>query len=668
MSELKLETYSMPSASLSKTPNPLPKLVPLRATPWPAKATKGIIGDDDKYYNYGCPAPLLPYLEQDKYDRSYKPRNFKSVVLENEFLKAVFLPEVGGKLWSLYHKPTKRELLYVNPVYQPVNFAYRNAWTSGGIEWNMGMPAHNPFTCDNVFCGVLKDGDTPVLRIYEWERVRNAPFQIDFYLPQSSPVLFARAKLFNPHDYEIPAYWFTNIAVAEQPGARFLAPSDYAYTFDYDTKVSGRGVKGEPMPYYNNKDVSYPTNLDYATDFFYRIDAEKQMPWVTSLDKDGKGLFEASTKILKGRKIFLWGMNQGGRRWQDFLTEPGNPYIEIQAGLGRTQVECIPMAANSQLEWLECFGLIECNQNTVHGNDWSKACFEVENNIKLQIDSQLLDEELMRTDKMSTSPPEKIIHFGSGWGALEQILMGKTVSPSMVFDNSTLGKEQELWQKLLETGEINCTLADEAPISYITSPKWQALLEKAIAKDKASHWLGWYYLGIMRYVNADKQGAVEAWQTSIGLTENMWSYWALAQHYSIESNESLTIKMLQKAASINKLPELLVEYCKTLTEVGSADELGRVLSYFTDEDKNLPRVQLARAKYLYLLGNYDKSEEILNNLVLPDIRENATVITDLWFDIQAAKRSKLNQTDFETELQYVRTNLSMPKDIDFRMH
>jgi len=209
---------------------------------------------------------------------------------------------------------------------------------------------------------------------------------------------------------------------------------------------------------------------------------------------------------------------------------------------------------------------------------------------------------------------------------------------------------------------------NEAPVSYNTSAKWQALLERAVGEGKAAHWFGWYHLGIMRYVNDDKRGAVEAWQKSIELSENMWSYWALAQHYSIEANENLSVEMLEKAVSVNKLPELLVEYCKSLTENGSAENLGRVLNYFTEEDKSLPRVQLATAKYLYLLGNYDQAESLLNSLVLPDIRENATTITDLWFDIQAAKRSKRNNTDFQTELQYAKNNLTMPPEIDFRMH
>ena len=107
------------------------------------------------------------------------PGTFAAAVLENETLRATFLLELGGRLWSLYHKPSGRELLSVNPVFQPANLAIRNAWFSGGVEWNIGIIGHSPFTCEPLFAARVEGPDGPVLRMYEWERVRGTPFQID---------------------------------------------------------------------------------------------------------------------------------------------------------------------------------------------------------------------------------------------------------------------------------------------------------------------------------------------------------------------------------------------------------------------------------------------------------------------------------------------------------
>jgi len=55
------------------------------------------------------------------------------------------------RLWSLVHKPSGRELLDVNPVFQPANPAIRNSWLIEGVEWNIGIIGHSPFTCSPLF-------------------------------------------------------------------------------------------------------------------------------------------------------------------------------------------------------------------------------------------------------------------------------------------------------------------------------------------------------------------------------------------------------------------------------------------------------------------------------------------------------------------------------------
>ena len=93
---------------------------------------------------YGRVGSVLPYLVQDGYGRDRRPAEHKVAVLENDVLRATFLLDLGGRLWSLVHKPTGRELLYRNPVFQPANLALRNAWFAGGVEWNIGTIGHTP--------------------------------------------------------------------------------------------------------------------------------------------------------------------------------------------------------------------------------------------------------------------------------------------------------------------------------------------------------------------------------------------------------------------------------------------------------------------------------------------------------------------------------------------
>src|SRR5437773_627507 len=80
---------------------------------------------------------------------------------------------------------------------------------------------------------------TPVLRLYEWERVRCVPFQIDCWLPDDSPFLMVRVRIINPNDHAIPMYWWSNIAVPEHADVRVLGPADKAYRHDYDGTLVG---------------------------------------------------------------------------------------------------------------------------------------------------------------------------------------------------------------------------------------------------------------------------------------------------------------------------------------------------------------------------------------------------------------------------------------------
>ena len=123
----------------------------------------------------GNRSPVLPYKMQDRYSRRRIPLKKKTIVLENEYLKASFWPEDGGRLYSLYDKGNKAELLMSNPVYQPGNLAIRNAWLSGGIEWNFGTLGHHARTCDHLFAAIVKDPQgEEFLRMYEFDRTKNA--------------------------------------------------------------------------------------------------------------------------------------------------------------------------------------------------------------------------------------------------------------------------------------------------------------------------------------------------------------------------------------------------------------------------------------------------------------------------------------------------------------
>ena len=139
--------------------------------------------NDEIFEGYGTLTSSYPYRQYNCYQAKPEEKEMKTAILENDYIRAIFLPELGGRLWALIDKISGQNLLYTNDVIKFRNLAIRNAWFSGGVEWNLGIIGHTPFTTEQLFTAELTDEDgNPVLRMYEYERVRQVEYQMDFWL------------------------------------------------------------------------------------------------------------------------------------------------------------------------------------------------------------------------------------------------------------------------------------------------------------------------------------------------------------------------------------------------------------------------------------------------------------------------------------------------------
>ena len=152
---------------------------------------------DEIYEAYGRKATVYPYRQQNGYTRKLSEQKVRTAVLENDWLKAVFLPEYGGRLWKLWDKEAERDLLYTNDVLRFSNLAVRNAWFSGGVEWNIGVIGHTPLTAEPLYTAQTEtEKGEPVLRMYEYERIRGVVYQMDFWLEKRSRFLNCSCLLY----------------------------------------------------------------------------------------------------------------------------------------------------------------------------------------------------------------------------------------------------------------------------------------------------------------------------------------------------------------------------------------------------------------------------------------------------------------------------------------
>jgi tetratricopeptide (TPR) repeat protein len=673
MTELRLENWQIPSAELGQK-NPFPPLLVGRDMHAIEEVCADTPAEMLRNMGYGHLPNIMPYTLQDGYTRELQPREFRVAVLENDILQATFLLELGGRLWSLIHKPTDRELLTVNPTIQFANLALRNAWFSGGVEWNIGTIGHTPFTCSPLFAArVIGPGGLPVLRLYEWERIRGTPFQIDAYLPDGSQVLFIRVRIVNPHNHTVPMYWWSNIAVPETPDTRVLTPAASTYRFNYSK------LDIIPVPNVDGLDLTYATNIPQSADFFYHIPKGRR-PWIAALDDVGQGLVQVSTERLIGRKLFVWGRGSGGRHWQQFLSPTGQSYIEIQAGLARTQLEHVPMPPG-EWTWLEAYGQLQADPAAVHGDDWAQAQQAVESSLERLIGNEDLQTEFARSAVLVDLPPDEILQRGSGWGALERrrcAVDGERAfaTAGLLFDDESLGEEQKPWIHLLLDGAFPLVSPQEPPCSFMTHPTWREKLETAVCQpegdwaNRVAKWLMWYHLGVIRHYAGERQAARQAFEESLACERTPWTLRNLALIAGEDGDLEKAVQLY--LAAVIMAPHLLplaIEAGHFLIDAQQAGQWLDLLSELPAKIGAAGRVRLLEAQAALATGKLQRVADFFADaVVIPDLREGELSLSELWYDWQVQRLSLLENTPIDDELRTrVKQEFPVPAGFDFSM-
>jgi len=676
MTRLQLEQLTLPGAPLGEE-NPLPYFRDPQVD-HPVKILPSV--PLEKQAGFGAQAGfrVLPYRMQDSYTRERRPLTFRTIVLENEYLAATFLPELGGRLYSLVYKPLQRELLARNPVFQPANLALRNAWFSGGIEWNIGQFGHTFSTCAPLFAAAITGvHGEPGLRLYEFERCKRLFWQIDFYLPADSPLLLAYTRVVNPNDADVAMYWWTNIAVPEAPDVRVLAPARKALYLDSSFQDLGFGAADLPyLPSLPDHDATYSLNYPFANEFFFQCD-DADLPWETALDGQGTGMFEASTRRMRYRKLFCWGNHQGGRRWQEFLSVPGQAYIEIQAGLAPTQLHSRPMPAGATWDWAQAFGYLAADPALVHSADWATAWQAADRAIKALLPparlAKLEDQYRQRAD----APAEELLHTGSGWGALELWRRANApgapaVPAAFVFPRSTLGVEQLPWIELLRRGRLAEQDPANMPGEWMTQPEWEALLHASLEQPENRNWYALLHAGVMRMERFDEAGAEVAWQESIARSPSAWAYRNMAQLALRRGQREQALEYYahaweQAAAAEQPIATLAQEYIQTLCTAGQFERALTIYQQLPPASQARDRIQLLRGRIAMGLGDLDSVERALQHKYA-DVREGETELTDLWFELWSRRiAAQTGQAIDERLRRAVERRYPPPIEIDYRM-
>lgn len=277
------------------------------------------------------PYPVIESIADEKVDKTYQ-----AVWLENEYIRVMILPELGGRVQMAYDKIRERHFIYYNQVIKPALVGLAGPWISGGIEFNWPQH-HRPSTFMPVDWKIeeLPDGGVTVW-VNERERMFHQQGQAGFTLRPGCAYLEIRGKLYNPTEVPQTFLWWANPAVKVNDAYQSVFPPDVNAVFDHGKRAvstfpvaTGTYYK---MDYSAGVDISNYRNIPVPTSYMV---AKSRYNFEGGYENDTQAgmLHVADHHFAPGKKQWTWGNGDFGRSWDRNLTDEDGPYIELMAGV-----------------------------------------------------------------------------------------------------------------------------------------------------------------------------------------------------------------------------------------------------------------------------------------------------------------------------------------------
>ena len=272
------------------------------------------------------PSKVYPYFRFDGYTDHPVRKDWKMVVLENDYIKVFIAPEIGGKIWGAIEKSTGKEFVYFNHVVKFRDVAIRGAWTSGGIEINFGTFGHAP-SCSTPVDYMLKeneDGSVSCI-LGDTDLSLNTPWRVEVNLPKDKAYFTTRCLWYNQSSLEEPYYHWMNGGFKAGGNLEFIYPGTHHIGHSGETGLWPLDEEEREIKFYEKNDFgpykSYHVLGSY-TDYFggyWHDDALGMIHWSPYEAKPGK-------------KIWIWGLSRQGMIWENLLTDQDGQYVELQSG------------------------------------------------------------------------------------------------------------------------------------------------------------------------------------------------------------------------------------------------------------------------------------------------------------------------------------------------
>ncbi len=270
---------------------------------------------------------IYPYFRFDGFTDKPVQKEWKVVELENDYIRIMILPEIGGKIWSATEKSTGKDFIYYNHVVKFRDIAMRGPWTSGGIEANYGIIGHTPGCATPVDYTVIKRDDGSISCVIGLlDLLTRTSWRLDINLPKDKAYITTSSFWLNSSGMEQPYYTWMNTGIKTAGNLEYVYPGK-----------NYLGHEGEysdwPINKQNGKDLHFYENNNFGGYKSYHVFGKYTDFFGGYWHNDEFGMARYSTHDDKpGKKLWIWGLSQQGMIWEKLLTDKDGQYTEVQSG------------------------------------------------------------------------------------------------------------------------------------------------------------------------------------------------------------------------------------------------------------------------------------------------------------------------------------------------
>ncbi|MCR5679336.1 MAG: DUF5107 domain-containing protein [Prevotella sp.] len=305
----------------------------------------------EKRVYQGSSGVVYPYPVIETMSDEPTPHEWQAIWLENEYIKVMVLPELGGRVQMAYDKVKQCHFVYYNHVVKPALVGLLGPWISGGIEFNWPQH-HRPSTYMPVDSTIVENEDGSVtVWVNEMERMFHQKGAAGFTLRPGCAYLEIQGRVSNRTPLPQTFLWWANPAVEVNDDYQSVFPPDVNAVFDHGK----RAVSSFPiatgtyykMDYSAGVDISNYRNIPVPTSYM-AVNSKYDFEGGYENDTHGGMLHVASHHFSPGKKQWTWGNGDFGRAWDRNLTDCASatdglpagsirqgfrPYIELMAGV-----------------------------------------------------------------------------------------------------------------------------------------------------------------------------------------------------------------------------------------------------------------------------------------------------------------------------------------------